>query len=42
MLKKFGLMIAFALTLAYPKKPVVVSQGDPIPVCPPYCGHQLR
>ena len=38
MLKKIVLMIAILFSLAAPKKPVVVSQGDPIPVCPPYCG----
>ena len=40
MLKKTLLLSALLFTLASPKRPVVVSQGDPIPVCPPYCGLQ--
>jgi hypothetical protein len=37
MLKKVLLMSAIVLALTYPKPPVVITQGDPIPVCPPYC-----
>ena len=37
MLKKLLLMSAIVLALTYPKRPVVITQGDPIPVCPPYC-----
>ena len=38
MFKKILLLSAILFSLASPKPPVVVSQGDPIPVCPPYCG----
>ena len=31
-------MTAILFSLAFPKRLVVISQGDPIPVCPPYCG----
>jgi len=35
LLKKMMLMSAVLLTLAYPKRPVVM--GNPIPPCPPAC-----
>jgi hypothetical protein len=37
MLQKLLLMSAIVLALTYPKRPIVITQGDPIPVCPPYC-----